>query len=292
MTPAVSSLVLRPMTLASVLEEYVAEREVSPLYVAALRRTLRKAAGYGISQPCQLTSELVNGWLENLRQAGVSAITRSNERRLLLTLWRFCVDRGYVECSPAQVRRIKVVKRPPQAWCRDTLMRLLEAAEGDKRRVSDRYPHVRWCDVLPVWIAIGFETGLRLGDLLLLRDTSFRNGCVCVVAAKTGKQEVKRLSRYATTGVSNLLRLSTDGTLFRWCVTRRRAMLKWKAWLQEQGIAGSSKYLRRSSFTYTELKFPGTAHRFANHSDPTLVWQHYIDSTLLSPPEGPDPLRQ
>lgn len=281
----------RAMTLASVLEEYVAGREVCRLYVAALQRTVRKAAAYGIRTPCQLTPDAVNGWLESLRETGVASITRANERRLLLTLWRFCVDRGYCETSPAQVRRIKVVKRPPQAWSRETLCRLLEAAEGDGRRVSDKYSHVRWRDILPVWIAVGFETGIRLGDLLSLRKDSFRNGCLCITASKTGKQEIKRVSGYAQRGINALLAMSPDGSVFRWAVTRRRALVKWRAWLNEQGVAGSSKFLRRSSFTYTELQRPGTAHRFANHSDPTLVWQHYIDKTLLLPPEGPDPLR-
>ena len=281
----------RPMSLSSICDEYISQREVSHLYAAALRRTVRKAAVYGIHSPCQLTPEAVNGWLESLRVSGVCAVTRSNERRLLLTLWRYAVDAGYSTTNPAQVRRIKVVKKPPRAWSRQTLLRLLDAAEQDGRRVSNRYPHVRWCDVLPVWIAVAFETGMRLGDLLALRAESIRNGCVVIVASKTGKAEVKALSNYARTGVARLLAKSPDSTVFRWCVPRRRAMVKWKQWLQEQGIDGSSKFLRRSSFTYTELKRPGTAHRFANHSDPSLVWQHYIDRTLLLPPEGPDPLR-
>ncbi len=279
------------MRLAAVLAEYLGEREVSRLYADALHRTLRKAAAYGITNVRQLLPDPVNRFLEGLRQGGAASVSRANYRRMLLTLWKFAHERRYTNVAPGQVRTIRVVMPPPKAWDISTLQRLLDAAEADKRFVRPMYGDLRWSEVLPVWIAVGFETGLRLADLLSLRREAFRNGCVCVLAAKTGKVEIKRISEYAQRGVRRLLDKSPDGTVFRWAVTRRRAMVKWKEWLKEQNIEGTSKFLRRSSFTYTELKRPGTAHRFANHSDPSLVWMHYIDRTILGAPEGPDPLR-
>ena len=239
----------------------------------------------------QLLPDLVNNFIAKLRTDGSSAINRANIRRMLLTIWRYGHERGYVTQPPQLICKVKVNLPPPKAWSRDTLAKLLDAAEQDRRSVSTRYADLRWRHVMPVWIAVSFETGLRLGDVLLLHKGNFRNGCVCLTASKTGKSEIKRLSAYAQRGVDRLLELSPDGTVFRWAVTRRRALVKWSEWLKEQKVSGSSKYLRRSCFTYTELERPGTAHRFANHSDPSLVWQHYIDRTLLSPPDGPIPLR-
>lgn len=279
------------MPLSDVLAEYLSSRDVSRGYRDSMQRTVRQAAAYGIKEARQLQPANVNGWLADMRERRVSAVTRSNNRRMLLTLWRYCYEQGYVDEPPLKVCRVKVSLPPPRAWSVETLMRLLDAAEKDNRPVTMRYPTLRWRHVLPAWITISFETGLRLGDVLALSKDCFRNGCVCVTASKTGKFEVKKISPYAQKAVAKLLAASPDGTVFRWAVTRRRALVKWKAWLKEHGISGSSKYLRRSSFTYTEIKLPGTAHRFANHSDPSLVWLHYIDRTLLAPPEGPDPLR-
>ena len=279
------------MLLSDVLAEYLAARDVSRGYADSMHRTVRQAAAYGIKETRQLTPAHVNGFLGEIRNRKVSSSTRSNIRRMLLTLWRYCHEMDYVSQPPLKICRVKVALPPPSAWSTDTLIQLLDAAEKDVRPVSLRYPSLRWKHVLPAWITISFETGLRLGDILSLRKESFRNGCICVTASKTGKYEVKKISPYAQKAAGRLAAASPDGTVFRWAVTRRRALVKWKAFLIEQKIAGSSKFLRRSSFTYTELKRPGTAHRFANHSDPSLVWLHYIDRTLLAPPEGPDPLR-
>jgi integrase len=279
------------MTLSDVLLEYLATREVSRGYADSMRRTVRKAAAYGVTETRQLLPDTVNGFITKLRRDGSSAVNRSNVRRMLLTIWRYAHERGYVAQPPSLICKVKVILPPPKAWSRDTLAKLLDAAEQDRRPVSTRFENLRWRHVMPVWIAVSFETGLRLGDVLLLNEGNIRNGCVCVTASKTGKVEIKRLSAYAQQGVDRLLSLSPDGTVFRWAVTRRRALVKWKQWLQEQRVSGSSKYLRRSCFTYTEMERPGTAHRFANHSDPNLVWMHYIDKTLLSPPDGPLPLR-
>lgn len=275
------------MSLVSLLDAYLAEREPSARYVESLRRTVRKAAIYGIESACQLEPERVNDFLRSL---DLSATTRGNIRRELLTLWRFAFEHAYTDVAPLRVMRVKQRRQPPQAWDLPTIRKMLAHAEADKRQVLLRRPDIHWSDIMPAWISVGYDTALRFTDILLLKQRSFVNGCVSVVAHKTGKATVRRLSHYSQERVARLLEKSPDGSLFRWCVTRRRMLLKWKSFLREQGIPGSSRWLRRSAATLVERDRPGSAPLFLSHSNPSLARLHYVDETLLAVPDGPPAL--
>jgi integrase len=278
----------RSMRLTSLLTTYLSEREASPRYAESLRRTVRKAGVYGLDLVSQLDAESVNKFLANLT---LSSVTRSNIRRELLTLWRFAFEHAYTDVPPVRVLRIRAPRKPPVAWSRDTLSRLLDAAEGDSRPISARSKELRWCHAMPAWIAISYDTGLRFTDVLNLREESIRNGCVVVSASKTGKSTVRGLSAYAMSRIALLLRYSPDGTIFRWAITRRRAFKKWREFLDELGIDGTPRFLRRSSATYVEKIAPGSAPAFLDHSNPALAKLHYLDMTLMKTPVGPEPLR-
>lgn len=276
------------MTTDSLLDEYLAERAASPRYVESLRRTIRKAGLYGILHVCQLSAPNVNKFLQN---ADVGPTTKANYRRELLTLWRFAWERGHTESQPRGVMQLRAARKAPQAWSLVELSKMLRAAEADCRIVNRRYPSVQRKDVLPCWIACGYDSGLRLTDLLSLRGSDVRNGCVVVTANKTGKVTTRPLSQYAADQCSDLLQLSPDGTLFRWLLTRRRAVLLWRHFLDGLGMDGSSKWLRRSGATMLESQHPGMATRWLDHSAPHLARNHYLDPTLLAPPLGPPALR-
>lgn len=275
------------MTLADLLDRYLREREASPRYIESLRRTVRKAASYGLNEVCQLDPDSANDFLRGL---DLSPTTRGNIRRELLTLWRYAFDEGATDQQPVRVMRIKQRRSPPQAWDYGTLQRLLDAAESDSRLISCRVCHP-WSLVMPAWISIGFDTALRFTDILFLNKSNLLNGCIAVNAAKTGKVTVRSLSEYSQDAIAELLRHSPDGSFFRWCVTRRRMLLKWLAFLRENKLPGSSRWLRRSAATYVEIEQPGAASRFLSHSNPALARLHYIDPTLLSVPNGPKSLR-
>ena len=219
-------------------------------------------------------------------------MTRANIRRELLTLWRFAFEHSYTDVPPLRVCRIKATPPPPRAWSLETLRKLLAAAEQDSRPVSQRCPGLLWRDVLPCWIVVGYDTGLRFSDLLHLHTSNIVNGCVICTAQKTGKFTVRAVSPAGLACANLLLRKSPDGTLFRWAVTRRRALRKWKEFLREQGIVGSSRWLRRSGATYVEIHRKGEAQRFLGHSNAALANRHYLDQTLtMDVPASPPPLR-
>lgn len=276
------------MTLPQLLDAYLAEREASPRYVESLRRTVRKSASYGLVLVCQLEPAGVNDFL---RRLDLSATTRGNIRRELMTLWRFAFEQAYTDVAPIRVMRIKQARRPPSAWDYTALRRLLAAAESDGRPVSARCRQMAWSAVMSAWIAVGFDTALRFTDILELKSSDISNGCIAITAAKTGKVTVRHLSQYSQAAIAALLSVSPDGTVFKWCVTRRRMLLKWKSFLKENQCKGSSRWLRRSAATYVEAENPGSATHFLSHSNPALARLHYVDPTLLAVPRGPSPLR-
>ena len=277
------------MLLSDLLDLYLSEREASTRYIESLKRTVTRARQFGLLDTSQLIPEKANEFLIRLPLA---AVTRSNIRRELLTLWRFAFDHSYTDVPPLRVCRIKATPPPPRAWSLDTLRQLLAAAEQDTRPVSQRVPGLLWRDVLPCWIVIGYDTGLRLSDLLHLHESNIVNGCVICTAQKTGKFTVRTISQPGRELAAQLFEKSQDGSLFRWALPRRRALKKWRDFLQEQKIVGSSRWLRRSGATYVEIKRKGEAQRFLGHSNAALASRHYLDQTLtMDIPESPPPLR-
>lgn len=277
------------LTMLALLDRYLAATDVSPRYEESLRRTAKRAAAYGLTRVCQLEAKTVNEFLVALGKNGLSATTVHNIRRELLTLWRFAHACGLTDEYPLRVRKISAKIKPPQAWSHADLCHLVTVAGKDQARISNRV-RVRRCDVLPAWISIGYESGLRLNDLLNLKADQIRNGCICLRASKTGKTTIRRLSPQTQQLCQTLVEQSPDGTVFRWAMPRRRAIQTVKKFLVENGYPGSTQWLRRSGATQIERVSPGMATRWLDHSNPALARKHYLDQTLIEAPPSPPPL--
>lgn len=278
-----------PMSLHNLLDQYLGEREASTRYAESLRRTVRKAAEYGIKNVCQLDPDMVNKFLE---LAPVGQTTRANYRREIQTLWRYACERNLIQTTPVRLRRIRPARRPVVAWTLDQVKALLALAEADQTPIGGNST-LRRCDLLPAWILLAYDSGLRFSDVHFVRSSEIKNGCVAVVCRKTGRVETRRLSP-ACVRVVQELPPSQDGTLFRWAVTRRRAFKCWRAFLDQHGVTGSSKYLRRAGATQVAaLHGPEAASAFLGHSAANghLAGLHYIDATLSRLPVGPPALR-
>jgi integrase len=278
------------MCLADLLDAYVASRETSKRYRESLLRTVRKATNAGLTSVDSLTPVQVNRFLASLSTA-LSPTTRHNIRRELLTLWRYAFEEGLTEAMPIRIAKIKPSYASPQAYSASDLERLLHAASTDVTKVGG-LTAARVCDLMPAWIGIAYESGLRFEDVLELSFSDIRNGTVTTKANKTRKALVRGLSAGTLQDISELKSKSTNGTLFLWALTRRRAVKVWRSFLDRHGFEGSSKWLRRSCATYVEMKTPGSATRYLQHSNPTLVTNHYFDESLFAVPEGPPPIRR
>ena len=82
---------------------------------------------------------------------------------------------------------IQCLRHPDKA-----LSNILSIAKKDTTEIGGT-TRMRICDYLPAWIRIGYETGMRHGDILNLNATELRNGCVCKAASKTGKSLVRKI---------------------------------------------------------------------------------------------------
>lgn len=265
------------MTLTALLDLYASQRRCSPRYLESLRRTVRKTTEYGLTTVCQLTPVAANQFLASLPLA---ATTRHNIRRELLTLWKFAHEEGLTDIPPTRVRKIAARPEAPQAWSPDDLEKLFRIADSDETPISKKV-RLKVKDILPVWITVGYESGLRLTDMLALSLDHYRNGCIALRANKTGKVTVRRLSAESRRRLDALFSASPNQTAFLWAMPRRRAIKTWRSFLDRHKMPGSSKWLRRSAATQLEKITPGAAAAWLDHSNPALARKHYVDQTLL-----------
>lgn len=275
-----------PMTLARLLEIYTAANECSPRYVESLRRTVKKAEAIGLEHVCQLEPDAVNTMLAQLP---TSAVTRSNVRRELLTLWRFAYERHWTDVYPARIRKIRVAFAPVCAWTPEELRRILAAAVADETPISRRHG-ILVRDALPAWTLINYDTALRFGDMHRLASHQFVNDCVMLCESKTRKTAVRRLRGETMAAAQALLARSPDGSMFLWFMPRRRAFATWRSFLDRHRFRGSVRWFRRSAATQVHKVRIGAARELLQHSADYLQYRHYLDQSQLEDHPSPPPV--
>ncbi len=261
-------------------------------YRSGLTRVARSLT-VKISVPSLADSASFNEWLAGLTQ---SPTTRGNYRRMALRLWSHSL--GSQQAYPSRgLNRVKQRLAPPVAWGPDELSHLISVASMKRGTLCDRVrrhgPECQQGLFWSAWILVGYETGLRFGDLHALNKSQLRGNRLFVVVNKTGVPLGKVLSGAALGYVTELLNLSPDGTIFKWALSRRNIFLKFSALCLEAGLGGSSKFLRRSGATAVEIAQPGSASGFLGHlSGSGLAKKHYLDPTLLAEKAAvPPPIR-
>lgn len=271
--------------LQDIASDYINERIVSVPYAKNLLRTARKATAAGIT-PGNICEQMVNRFIAGLES--VSMATKKNVKRELLTLWRYGYEHGEIARPPGRLLAIKAPAPQAEAWSLSQIQRMYELACCDKTSTGGVHA-TRISDWMPGWISIGYDTGLRHADILSLSRPEVRSAAVYKRAAKTGKVLHRHLSEISIAQVNRLASRSPDGTLFSWFLTRRRSFTAWRDFLDRHGIAGSSKFLRRSCATYIAMESMDHASRYLQHSDVRLL-RHYVDESLLAAPPGPPQL--
>ena len=266
-------------------KNYVEQRCVSTAYAKNLLRAARRMESAGIT-PKNISPELVNRFIANAD--GLSMTSRRNLAREVGTIWRWGIETGQIQVAIGGLIKPRAAVRPAEAWSLQELRELLAAARTDNTSCGGANPRAI-CDYLPGWILIGYDTGMRHGDILRLDDGHIKRNCLRMIASKTGKPLVRQLSDDAVAESRKLIDSSPDGTLFQWFLTRRRSFTTFRDFLDRHGFAGSSKWLRRSCATYIARHSADEASRYLQHSDYKLL-KHYVDETLLDLPQGPPPI--
>lgn len=128
----------------------------------------------GISRPAELTTELIESYLMELRSRGRKPSTLHNHHAALSRFCRFLKRRGELYVNPAtNAERPACYIKPPQPPTAAEVRALI-------RRAHQRRPAL----LLPILIAA--RCGLRRGEILELRRGDFREGdTLLVVGAST-----------------------------------------------------------------------------------------------------------
>ena len=251
-------------------EEYLGARSVCAKHAKSVR---------ALAYRCQhLSTDFVNQYLKT-RLESRSSVTVANERRAILTVWRWAWETGRVDEPPRGVMRVQQRPKPIRAWTIGELSRIASAAE-DAPTVRMRCGCTR-NEFLRCWILLGYETGARWGDLWKMHERDLSGNVIRWQTNKTGACQHRPLTDTCMEAVNRMLAKSPDGRILGWVCNKRYAMALMKRHLESCGLDGSSKWLRRSGATHVEQFNPGKAKVFLGHRSPGMADRHYIDHSQL-----------
>jgi integrase len=270
-------------SLAALLDHYLSLHQVCPEHAANMRRTVRMLGEQGVGSADRLTSSSVTAMCDAIQGA---TSTKANHRRIALTLWRHAVRQGWAT-GPVEARPVRVRLPVVRAWSDREIIRLLEFVKsscGNMRSGAEK--RVFWA----AWTLLGYESGLRLGDLLGLRLDDFDDGFALLITqtSKTAERVQRSLSPECAQAVHDLFLQSPNGSLFSWALSRRHVKAQFSRLVHGAGLTGSVRWLRRTGATACEAQSPGSASRFLAHRSPGVAGRHYIDwSKVLKTPTAP-----
>ena len=270
------------MNFKTVAKKYLRDRDLSEQYKRGVVRTANRMDAAGLSL-ANVTPKRLSRWLSSMN---VSTNTKSNYRRMSLTILKDCLTPRRFNDLIVALPVVKKKKKIPVAWSMKELDRLLDVTLSLPGQFQTSRCSVKlW---FTAWVMLSYETGLRWGDVYHLQQHQLRDDRLFVVQNKTGLPIGKRITPGCVELLHQLAYWSTDGTLFSWAINRRNSYLRWAKVSKAADLKGSPKYLRRSGATYCEACNPGSATAFLGHASPEMAAAHYIDPTLL-PDRTPQP---
>lgn len=180
----------QPTLLDYLRRRYLLHRAVGPGQAYQLDRSCRILADWLGCDPllADLDADLLSAWVRDDSQRYAPRTARRH-RADVLGVIRDAAAEGLCD----EPRRVRPVRRPtpdPRAWTAAEVSRILAAAYRTAfvRRHPRRVPPAYW----PALIRTAWETGLRRGDLLRLRQADIRDdGTVTVTQHKTGTPLVR-----------------------------------------------------------------------------------------------------
>lgn len=258
--------------MEQLLDDYLALHSICPMHGTSMRRTIKLLGEQGVVRADQLTASSVTKMCDSIQR---SSSTKANHRRTALTLWRHAVRQGW-GTGPVEARPVRVRLPVVRAWSEGEIIRLLKFVKsscGDMRSGAPK--PVFW----RAFVLLGYESGLRLGDLLELRLADFDQGFHSLMSKTSKTEELvnRQLSAACAAAVHDLLLHSPDDRLFAWALSRRHVKAQFTKLVFGAGLTGSVRWLRRSGATACEAQAPGSASRFLAHRSPGVAGKHYVD---------------
>ncbi|NBW10867.1 MAG: hypothetical protein EBR82_22845 [Caulobacteraceae bacterium] len=257
------------MTLLDFANQYATTVGASPGYREQLLVLVRRLPW----QASDLTVDKIDAYLTGALKH-LAASTVHNHRRMLSTLRKAALRDGLVDECTRPIRRVKHSLPVVRAWDHGEIRHLLAIASQMPGGTA-RCPYTL---LLPAWILFGYSSGLRLGDMLEVRWDQLRGSTLAITMRKTGQLHVVVLDVPAMQAIGSLPRKGPK--IFGSLVGRSRMIVALRRLIKRAGLAGSGKYLRRSSATYAEIAgIDASGH--LGHRTPGMK-RHYVDPVLLA----------
>lgn len=218
-----------------------------------------------------LDADSVNDWLDQLRIDHAPDTVRT-QRGNILVLWWYAFRERLVEEPPLRVRKLRPIRRSPTAWTLDEVRLLIAAAESFHTRRL-------WTGSL---IRAGYDSGLRLGDLLALRRDAVA-AVMRIRQAKTSRPVAVRLRPETLQAIEAHLAISPPDTLVWPLWGRREALYRHlRQVVAAAGIRpGTFRWLRRAAATQMERVEPGRGTDLLGHASRSTTEQWYLDRSQL-----------
>lgn len=257
-------------TFPTIAERYLAQRAVTPNYAANVRRIAKRCGAVSV--------ERVNTFLRSRIDQAAGTTVRS-ERTILLTLYKYAYESGLIRIAPRGVMSVKAKRSPTKAW---TVEQLKAAVAATRAKDAIRLRSgASLGQFLRAWLLLGYECGSRFGDLWSMTAGNLTDDAISWTQSKTGDPIVRSLTPACLDAVDAMLAKSPDGRILGWVCKKRQAMRLMREHLDECGIGGSSKWLRRSGATHIEIEQPGKARLHLGHRTPGLAESNYLDWTQI-----------
>lgn len=261
-------------------------RAVGPGQAYQLDRSCRILAEWLGCDPvlADLDGDVLSAWIRADAER-YAPRTAHRHRADVLGVIRDAAAEGFCE-KPGRVRPVRRPAPNPRAWTPAEVSRILAASY----RLEFGYPCRRrppktyW----PALIRTAWETGLRRGDLLRIRQADVRDdGTVAVVQGKTGTPIVRWIEPETVRLVRGLGANCLAWPLAIQTLARHVARIVREARVRP---LGGLHALRRSGATDVALHSPGRQTAFLGHSGPGAD-RHYIDQSIVAERIMPTRLR-
>lgn len=264
------------MTLIDLARRYCNRVGGSPGYMEQLEVLCRRLPW----QAEDLTPDLIDAYLTDALKHLASS-TVYNHRRMLGRLLKFAADEKLVDASILRpLRRVKRLPPSPVAWSHADIRTLLSVCP--KLTGGQKCPH---STLMKAWLLVAYSTGLRLGNLLEIRHDQIRGHRILVRQVKTREPHVCYLDNQALAAIAALPRRGPR--IFGDLICRDKLLAQMRRLCKLAGIAGSTKFLRRSGATYAEIAGKDPT-RHLGHRTPGMKI-YYVDRMLVAEERKDEP---
>jgi integrase len=283
------------MTIEELARSYHAnhDQELSAGYLDNLRNIAALATRFKgrTVDASELTSEFCNELLIWLRKNGRSDGTLRSRRTDLMILGRYAARLRLVPKRP-KIKRFKLRQKPPKTWAESEIQAIFKACSKIDRDLPNGISESWYLQSL---FGVLYSTGIRLGDALALRgDDISSNRRISIVCSKTGRPITRVIDGAA---IQFMLAAGCFEREYCWPLwgggsdrsTRRNLYRRISNVIRAAGLTGTARFFRRAAATHTaERSGVDAARRLLDHRSLSTTVNHYLDSSQLTPIEGPN----